>query len=212
MNASKKEESSQKLQSAKVKKMIKRLVGKELIEQSLMELLQLKTIEEITVTEIAKNCGISSRAFYNHFKDKHEVVSSIYIRHMKQYLNCTLEEWYEQLGNFMEKNSLFMEHTLCYNGQNNLGETILQVDWQKLEKHIKPEVRADRIELTRTQIAIEYMLYGNIGTTRNSYVQKNQSAMGKYMFENYGGTWGYLSANIPPLILQNLSMEPIKPE
>lgn len=192
--------------------MIKRLVGKELIEQSLMELLQQKTIEEITVTEIAKNCGISSRAFYNHFSDKHAVVSSIYIRNMTPFLNCSLPVWYEQLGDFMDRSYRFMSNTICYTGQNNLGDTIVQVDFEKLQRHIKSEVRADQLELMRTQIAIEYMLYGNIGCTRNAFVHHNQSAMGKYMLDTYGGTWGYLSANIPPLILQNLSMEPINKE
>ena len=190
--------------------MVKRLVGKELIEQSLLELLEHKSIEEITVTEIAKNCGISSRAFYNHFSDKHEVVSSIYIRHMSQYLNTPLHEWYEQLGNFFQLHNNFMENTLCYAGQNNLGDTIVAFEWEKLRPHIKPEVLADEMELKRTEIAIEYMLYGNIGSTRNAFVHKKQSAMGQYMIDSYGSTWGYLSANIPPLILQNLSMEPIE--
>ena len=191
--------------------MVKRLVGKELIEQSLIELLEHKSIEDITVTEIAKNCGISPRAFYNHFKDKHEVVSSIYIRHMTPYLNAPLNEWYEQLGNFFLLYNHFMENTLCYTGQNNLGDTIVAFEWVKLRPHIRPEVLADELELMRTEVAIEYMLYGNIGSTRNSFVHKKQSSMGQYMMDSYGSSWGYLSANIPPLILQNLSMEPISP-
>jgi len=189
--------------------MIKRLVGKELIEESLLELLEHKSIEDITVTEISKNCGISSRAFYNHFKDKHEAVGSIYLRHMQQHLDCTLNEWYIHMTDFFTLHSKFMENTLCYTGQNNLGDVILELEWVKLKRHIKPNVLSDSAELQRTEIAIEYMLYGNIGSTRNAFVHKKQSALGKYMYETYGSTWGYLSANIPPLILQNLSMEPL---
>jgi len=75
-----------------------------------------------------------------------------------------------------------------------------------------PNVLSDSAELQRTEIAIEYMLYGNIGSTRNAFVHKKQSALGKSMYETYGSTWGYLSANIPPLVLQNLSMEPVNAE
>ena len=192
--------------------MIKRLVGKELIEESLLELLEHKSIEDITVTEISKNCGISSRAFYNHFKDKHEATGSIYLRYMQQHINCSLSEWYEHMGAFFEKHTRFMEHTLCYTGQNNLGDVILELEWAKFKRHIKPEVLSNPRELKRTEIAIEYMLYGNIGSTRNAFVHKRHSALGQYMYETYGSTWGYLSANIPPLILQNLSMDPDETE
>jgi len=189
--------------------MINRLVGKDLIKQSLLELLEHKPIDEITVTEIAKNCGISTRAFYNHFDDKHQAVGSIYLTYMEQYLDCALDKWYEHMGEFFDSHPQYMKNTLCYRGQNNIGDVIIDLEWIKLRRHILPEVYKNKTELMRTEIAIEYMLYGNIGSTRNSLVHKKQSALGNYMQETYGGIWEYLSANIPPLVLKNLSMLPV---
>lgn len=189
--------------------MINRLVGKELIEQSVLELLEYKPIDEITVTEIAKNCGISARAFYNHFKDKHEAVGSIYLRYMEPYLDCSLDKWYEHMSDFFNSHAVYMKNTLCYNGQNSLADVILELEWVKLRRHIRPEVYKDKKELMRTEIAIEYMLHGNIGSTRNAYVHNNQTAFGSYMQEVYSSTWEYLSANIPPMILEKLSMTPV---
>lgn len=190
--------------------MVKRLVGKELIEQSLLELLESRPIEGITVTEIAKNCGITTRTFYYYFADKHDVVSSIYLRYMEPYMNCSIKEWYEHMAEFFMQYHNFMEHCLTYSGQNSLSETIIDLEWKKLKRHFKPEVYANPIEFKRTEIAIEYMLHGNVGSLRNSYVHKRHSAQRNYFYEVYGNIWNFMSDLIPQRILQNLSMEPVK--
>jgi len=189
--------------------MIKKLVGKELIEQSLLELIEEKTIEQITVTEIAKNCGITTRTFYYYFTDKHEVVSSIYTHHMEKFMDSSLNVWYEEMVAFFDKNRNFMKNTLGYMGQNNLGDIIIDLEWVKLKRHIKPETLANRVDYLRTTIAIEYMLHGNLGVTRSFFTQKKQSALELYMPETYDSMWSYMSANFPPLILQNLSIDTI---
>ncbi len=190
--------------------MAKRLVGKELIEETMLELLEEKSIEQISVAEIAKCSGISTRAFYNHFSDKHAVVAAIYLRYMSDYIDCSIEDWYRHMEEFFTSHTKYMENSLCYNGQNNLGDAIIALEWEKLRRHILPEVLEDYTELMRTEIAIEYMLYGNIGSTRNAFVHKNHSVLSKNMQEAFGGTWGYLSSNISPIILKNLSMLPVK--
>ena len=79
---------------------IQRLVGKELIETTILELLEEKSIEQISVAEIAENSGISTRAFYNHFCDKHEAVGAISLRYMKPFVDCPLDEWYTHMSDF----------------------------------------------------------------------------------------------------------------
>lgn len=190
--------------------MVKRLVGKELIEQSLLELVEQKPIENITVTEIAKNCGITTRTFYYYFTDKHDVVSSIYLRYMEPFVNCSIAEWYEHMAEFFMIHDRFVEHCLVYNGQNCLSETIIDLEWKKLKRHIKPAILTNETEYKRTEIAIEYMLHGNVGGLRNSYVHKAHSAQRNYFYDVYNGVWDYMSDNIPHLILENLSMEPIE--
>lgn len=190
--------------------MIKRLIGEDLIEQSLLELLENKSIEEITVTEISHNCCISSRAFYNHFRDKHDVVSSIYIKKMTPFLDEPLNEWYYHLADFMQKHNSYMSNCIIYRGQNCLADTIVTMEWKKLKRHIKPEILTNEIERKKTEIAIEYMLHGNIGSTSNTYIHKTHSALRKYLKDVYDNDiWQYLSANIPPLLLQNLDMNPV---
>ena len=70
--------------------MVKRLTTKELFAESLMELLEVQQLTKITVGAISKNCGMSSRTFYNNFLDKYDLINWIYVHR--------IEEAYEELG------------------------------------------------------------------------------------------------------------------
>ncbi len=94
--------------------MAKRLVGKELIETTILELLEEKSIEQFSVAEIAENSGISTRAFYNHFCDKHEAVGAIYLRYMKPFVDCPLDEWYTHMSDFFVSSEIHGKHAVLY--------------------------------------------------------------------------------------------------
>ncbi|MBQ9206330.1 MAG: TetR family transcriptional regulator [Treponema sp.] len=51
-----------------------RLTTKELIAASFMELAAQKPIDKITVREVAANCAITTVTFYNHFRDKYDLI------------------------------------------------------------------------------------------------------------------------------------------
>lgn len=74
--------------------MIVRKTTKDIIAESTKELMKSRTLDKILVEDIANNCGISRRAFYNHFKDKHEVISYIYKQYGDLYFrNKNLYSW-----------------------------------------------------------------------------------------------------------------------
>lgn len=52
--------------------------SKQLIEESMVELIQQKPIESISVSQIVQNCGLSRQTFYNHYVDKFDIVDTIY--------------------------------------------------------------------------------------------------------------------------------------
>ena len=60
--------------------MITRQTTKEILAESLKDLAQFKPVDKITVTELAKNCGLTSPTFYNHFRDKYDLMAWIYNR------------------------------------------------------------------------------------------------------------------------------------
>ena len=47
---------------------------KELIARSLVRLAATKSLDKITIQEIAADCGLTKTTFYNHFRDKYDLI------------------------------------------------------------------------------------------------------------------------------------------
>lgn len=58
--------------------MITRQTTKDLLAESLKELAKFKPVDKITVKELTQNCGLTPPTFYNHFRDKYELMAWIY--------------------------------------------------------------------------------------------------------------------------------------
>ena len=58
--------------------MIVQQTTKELLAESLKELSKFKAVDKITIKELTKNCGLTSPTFYNHFRDKYDLMAWIY--------------------------------------------------------------------------------------------------------------------------------------
>ena len=52
---------------------VKRILG-----TALLELTQKKPLESLTVSQILKETGVSRQTFYNHFKDKNDLICYVY--------------------------------------------------------------------------------------------------------------------------------------
>ncbi len=64
--------------------MTKRLSTKELLAESLLELSKAKPVDKITVSDIAKNCGVSRKTFYNAFLDKYDLIEWMHFSNCKK--------------------------------------------------------------------------------------------------------------------------------
>ena len=58
--------------------MIEKQTTKILLAASLKELCEKKSADKITIRELTQNCGLTSPTFYNHFRDKYELMAWIY--------------------------------------------------------------------------------------------------------------------------------------
>ena len=64
---------------------MKRQTTKEILAQSFLELAEKKRIDKITIAEITANCGMSQPTFYNHFRDKYDLIIWIYVEDAKRF-------------------------------------------------------------------------------------------------------------------------------
>lgn len=66
---------------------MKQISTKQYFEESLRELCSLKSFDNISVRDIADNCGMSTRTFYNHFRDKQDLVLWMFTSKFETYIS-----------------------------------------------------------------------------------------------------------------------------
>ena len=69
--------------------MIEKRTTKDLLAESLKELCKIKSADKITIKELTQNCGLTAPTFYNHFRDKYELMAWIY----NQKVDASLENF-----------------------------------------------------------------------------------------------------------------------
>ena len=84
--------------------------AKTILADSIKELLKERSFLNIGVQDIVKNCDVSRTAFYNHFKDKYDLVSWIYRR--------DVEDIYWKLKKFDWRKSVSYTHLDVYKRQD----------------------------------------------------------------------------------------------
>lgn len=86
---------------------MQKITARQYFEESLNELIEQKPFERITVREIAENCGMTTRTFYNYFQDKYDLILWTYSSRFEEYLeNC------DEAIDFCELFSFIADHML----------------------------------------------------------------------------------------------------
>lgn len=79
--------------------------SKNWIAESMLDLLSVKPLDSITISEITENAGIDRRTFYRHFKTKENVIS-FYIHKMSQQYEETIKH-IQTIDNFSIAKAFF---------------------------------------------------------------------------------------------------------
>lgn len=154
-------------------------------EDSMWDLLQEKPINRITVDEIVAKSGFSKRTFYNHFRDKNDLVASIWKR---EYRSC----WFDDNGKpltvreFLIKYHThecairqFLCHTLPYSGQNNLWETVQETSIDCVIEFMRRNGYQDQIDESLRK-SIEFYVHGINGLARSEFEQTSIKHLREY--------------------------------
>ena len=68
-------------------------ITRECLETALLELMTIKDISEISITELTQNAGVSRSAFYNNYKTKDALLNSIIDKVIKQTCDFLKKEY-----------------------------------------------------------------------------------------------------------------------
>lgn len=122
---------------------------KELLANSIKELLRENSFTEICVRDIVKNCGVSRTAFYNHFQDKYDLISWIYRTESEQickgFDNKEWREYHTKILEYMLKEREFYTNISSYQGQNNIQDYITSYVMGSMESHLKRELGVTKL-------------------------------------------------------------------
>lgn len=111
--------------------MQRKMSTKERLMASFLELLEDKSLQDISVADIYTNAGVSKRSFYNHFSDKFDLMGYAYRVLVEQQWyrdgrRCTLVEFFNRCwsSDGDEPMMLRFKNTMSYIGQNDLRSEI----------------------------------------------------------------------------------------
>lgn len=157
---------------------MKRPSIRDVIADTMLELLETKSIESITVSSIIKETEISSRTFYNYFRDKYDVCNYIYDRILDKHCwyqngtRCTLSNFFENLTLCIStKYYHFFLNTTLYHGQNSLEEHIIARGIHDLTDQLKYTGHTDLIT-PQNLLKIDFFMRGCASLLHSSLLYK----------------------------------------
>ncbi len=99
---------------------------KRMLADSLKKLMQTKSLNKISIHEIAKDCGLNRQTFYYHFHDIYDLLEWFYIEEAAELLedkydSLTLSDGFLRILNYIQQNE-----TLCLCTLDSVGHSHLR--------------------------------------------------------------------------------------
>lgn len=152
--------------------MIRKKSAKEYLAESAIDLLSHGDVESISVSDIARNCGVSTRTFYNHFRDKHDLFLYIYTRELERFYQAnqdhlTFRPFMFRTGQILWDYKDFFQNFQKYTGQNNFRDSVYQPLMDYYERIVR-ECFHDTVTKD-TKDALSFWVNGMIGYVSRAY-------------------------------------------
>ena len=145
--------------------MIHVLSTKEILAESIIELLHTQPISKITVKSITSNCSLTTTTFYNHFKDKYELLEWIFIHKIGTYISTFSEtyDWYcateDSLVYIYENKAFFRNIYINIHKQNSFPMEGLKQTYL-MAHNIISKIFPDFFSNEANDFALQTYLYG----------------------------------------------------
>ena len=150
--------------------MQRRRTTKELIADSFLELSAKKSVDKITVKEISKNCELTSQTFYNHFRDKYDLIAWLYSSQAEKIMNKIDGEnyfWSDSLRdgiNYFFANRDFLKNLIMHTGgQDSFINYVANFNVKILSDFIKNSQGLQNLP-EPIEISIKIYCYGTVCT------------------------------------------------
>ena len=124
---------------------------KKKIASSLMNLVEKKPIDKITITDITVNCDISRQVFYRYFLDKKDLINWIYEEDCGSVIytgeeRFSVKSWLKYIIDILAEKKNFYMHAIKDDSSKTFEKLILNKTRYYLKKIIKHKTK---VELTK---------------------------------------------------------------
>ena len=175
---------------------------KQIIADAIIELTEEKPLAKITVSNIIERAGTGRQTFYNHFKDKNDLIYWIFCRTLigerELISKADYFSYLENLYNEAQKYRNFLKQACALDGQNSLSEAIYTRTYRYYKSYIVKnygnEVLTDELEY-----ALQFNAYG----ASNTYILWTKAGMPGTGTEQAR----YALRCMPPIIRQYLPLK-----
>ena len=143
---------------------------KQVFADSIVELSKTKPLEKITVQNIVDYCEAGRQTFYNHFKDKEDLIGFVFISDERKCIENlqkghTLKEQMNLIfSTFVEKKQFYVSAYITH-GQNSLGDIIFEHYFDYYTKLIAEKDGKEEVD-EKLKAAIRFHCFGSIGYVR----------------------------------------------
>lgn len=126
---------------------------KQLLAQSLQELMATTPLEKISVNDIVDHANVGRNTFYYHFEDKYDLVNWYFQSGITRFLveRSAYSGWdalLAALETYFLENKVFYCNALAYNGQNSLQQYMfdyLRSIFEQNARELNPDTSAEEV-------------------------------------------------------------------
>ena len=126
---------------------------KQLLAQSLQELMVTTPLEKISVNDIVDHANVGRNTFYYHFEDKYDLVNWYFQSGITRFLveRSAYSGWDAMLAAleaYFLENKVFYCNALAYNGQNSLQQYMfdyLRSIFEQNARELNPDTSAEEV-------------------------------------------------------------------
>lgn len=138
------------------------------MEDSLKKLLQKKSLDKITISDITDECGISRMTFYYHFKDIYDLVDWVCLNEVQQALNClrifdTWQKGFLEVFRAVQNSKSFFLNVYSCLGLEKIQDYLYNLTYQILIKIVSEKAVGLKITEDDKKFVADYFKFVMVG-------------------------------------------------
>ncbi|BCN31171.1 dihydroxyacetone kinase transcriptional activator DhaS [Anaeromicropila herbilytica] len=144
------------------------LITKQAIALGLKTIMNQKSFDKITISDITKSCGLNRQTFYYHFQDKFELLNWIFYNEVITVFTdgLSLDNWQDNLFNMlevMENNKNFYQNAISQSFQDEFTEYLIEISIELFCTIIDNLVGNQQINQEDKRFIAEFFSFGVVG-------------------------------------------------